>query len=266
MKETYREIQTTKVLGPNQEIIPESLDDIIKNIKEMVFQRDFVEGSKVFINVRPAVKGMLNSACLATTELLNKGSANGGIDTDKYNLLTAKTKSFNNKNGVVNKMLAELAEERLLAEQTKPQDENAEPLSDEEKAKLLAEPTEDVDTHKADITTKDDGRFTFDKKNFKLTLHFNDGTTRELTLAPEGTWRNTALNWICKFFKSIKDGVVKTAKTIGGFFSRLNPFKLKKDERVPTGWDEEGNPIYDPVPPKEKKIEDKGENLKPATT
>ncbi len=245
MKTVQKEIQTTAVLGPNGEVIEASLDDIIKNTKELVFKREFVVGSKQFKVEGPIVKGMLESACKATIELINRGAANGGIDTDKYNLLNAKTKVFNNKNGIINDMLAELAAERKAAEQAKPQTEDTPPLSEEEKAKLLAEPTEDADTHKAVVTTTDDGRFTFDKKNFKLTLHFNDGTTRELTLAPEGTWRNTALNWLCTFFKSIKDGVVKTAKSIGGFFSRLNPFKLKKDDRVPTGFDERGNPLYE---------------------
>lgn len=243
---------TTEVLGPSGEIIPASIDDIVKTIQEMVTEKGFVLNSAIYRKTAPLVEAYLDSACQATVLLLQKGAGNGGIDSDKYNLLDCKATDFGAKNGIVNNMLTRLAKKRKAADDAKAakalaEGKEVEPLSMEEKAKLVAEPIKDnAPSEKADITTTDGGRFVFDKVNYKITLYFTDGTTKELSMAPQGTWRNTALNWIVAFCRGVKQKVVKAAKAVSGFFGRLNPFKVKADDRIPTSFDEFGNPIYAP--------------------
>ena len=252
MKTVAVKLQTTKVLGPNNEIIEASLDDMIKSIRLATEKRDFVEGGTNFTRtIRPTVKGILQSACIATIELLQKGKDNGGIDTDKYNLLTSNTRSFKTKNGIINKILKELAAERLLEEQKKPV-EPEKPLSAEEEAKLISEPKpHDENTHSVDVTTTDGGTFTFDKVNYKLTLHFTDKTMapKVIDLTPKGSWRETALNWLVSAYNYVRDKTVSAGKAIGRFFSRLNPFKIKDDTPIPDDYDENGNPIFADKPP-----------------
>ena len=152
-------VQTSKVIGPNGEVIPETLDDIIKQIKKAVLDRNYVPGSRAYQTNLPIVKAYLQSSCLCTIELIKRGKEEGGLDEDKYNLLTAKTKVFGTKNDHVNEILTELAEERAQDVKNMVElemDDNPEnPLSDEEQAKLIAEPTADPDTHKVHITTKE---------------------------------------------------------------------------------------------------------------
>lgn len=249
-KQVQVEFQSTKVLGPNGEVIPGTLDDIIKSIKAVTDSHDFVENSLTYNRVLgPKVKGLLASACAVTIELVKRGPENNGIDKDAHNLLIAKTRSFGKKNGTVNKLLRELAEERAKAEKEAPVDPTK-PLSDEEEAKLLSEPKPlDPNTHKTDVTTTDGGMFTFDKVNYKVTLHFNDGTVKEIDMVPKGSWRETALLWLVRAWNYVCEKTKKAGSAIGGFFSRLNPFKIKKDTPIPDDYDENGNPIFSTNPP-----------------
>lgn len=272
MKKVEMRLETTQVLGPDKELIPASLEDVISKIKVQTEKRDFVENSTNYNRISgPLVKGLLQSACLITIKLIEKGAENGGIDSDKYNLLTCNTRSFKTKNGLVNKLLKELAEERLKAEQEKPIDPEK-PISDEEAAKLLSKPKPlDENTHKVDITTTDGGTFTFDKVNYKITLHFTDKTMapKVIDLTPKGSWRETALNWLVSAWNYVATKVKGAGTAIGNFFSRLNPFKVKDDTPVPDDYDEHGNPIYAENPPiakgTETPAETKAEDAKPDT-
>ena len=205
--------QTTKVFGPNGELIEASLDDMIKNARKITLERNFIPGSAVYNTLFATLKATLNSACLCTIELLKVGASGGGIDVDKYQLLSGTTKSFGQKNDMVNAILLELADERLQDQKDRFEldmdDDKENPLTDSERAILLAEPTKDADTQKATITTKDGFKWNFDKVGY--TISFIGAKTGEpvvVSLAPEGSWRNTALKWIESLLSSIKDGAI----------------------------------------------------------
>lgn len=242
MQQALLKITTTNVLGKNDEIIPESLDDIIKNVKKMIYDRNFVVGSKYYKEKLPIVKGILQGACLATIELVKRGEANNGIDTDKYGLLNAQATTFGKYNDFVNKLLVDLAEERKQDQKNLTElglDESDLPLSDEEQVKLIAEPTSDTTTHNVDVETKDGGRFTFDKINYSCTIHFKDGSTKTIALVPQGSWRATALEWLKEFFEAVKVGLVKAFDIISSPFKSL--YKDVKATLSKTGT----KPLYD---------------------
>ena len=83
-------VQTSKVVGPNGEVIPATLDDLVKQIKKAILHKEYVPGSKTYNANYPIVRGYLQSACLCTIELINRGAENGGIDTDKYQIIWYK--------------------------------------------------------------------------------------------------------------------------------------------------------------------------------
>ena len=95
MRTQEHRIQTSNILGKNGEVIPETLDDIVAKIKKGVNERGYkVPKSKIRLSNEPIIRGYLESACLCTIELIQRGAANGGLDEDKYNLLTAQSKDF----------------------------------------------------------------------------------------------------------------------------------------------------------------------------
>ena len=99
-------------------------------------------------------------------------------------------------------------------------DDNPEnPISDEQHAKLLAEPTADKDTHVVNITTKDGGEIEVNKQEGKVTVKNTDGTTQTATMSKLETWRKTATAWISAFITHFKDRVSSTVETITSFFS-----------------------------------------------
>lgn len=243
-------VQTSKVLGPNGEVIPETLDDIIKQIKKAVLDRNYVPGSKAYQTNLPIVKAYLQSSCLCTIELIKRGKEEGGLDEDKYNLLTAKTKVFGTKNDHVNEILTELAEERAQDVKNMVElemDDNPEnPLSDEEQAKLIAEPTADPDTHKVHITTKDGGEMVFNKQSGEITVKNEDGTVQTATMSKLESWRKTAMAWLTVFFKRIKDSVTDAKDTVVNLLQKINPFKKPEGVHLDVTVGPDGTIYYDP--------------------
>ena len=67
-------VQTSKVIGPNGEVIPATLDDLVKQIKKAILHKEYVPGSKTYNANYPIVRGYLQSACLCTIELINRGA------------------------------------------------------------------------------------------------------------------------------------------------------------------------------------------------
>ena len=263
-------VQTSKVVGPNGEVIPTTLDDLVKQIKKAILHKEYVPGSKTYNANYPIVRGYLQSACLCTIELINRGAENGGIDTDKYSLLTATTKSFGTKNSHINEILADLAEERDQDVKDKfelEMDDNPEnPISDEQHAKLLAEPTADKDTHVVNITTKDGGEIEVNKQEGKVTVKNTDGTTQTATMSKLETWRKTATAWITAFITHFKSRVSTTVDTITSFLSNLNPFKKAEEGGVflKIEVDEDGTMYYDPADLPEGSAVPKGAIPRPA--
>ena len=263
-------IQTSKVLGPKGEVIPATLDDLVKQIKKAILHKEYVVGSKTYNANYPIVRGYLQSACLCTIELLQRGLENNGLDTDRYLLLTAATKSFGTKNAHINEILKDLAEER--AQDTKDKfdlemDDNPEdPLSDEERAKLLAEPTGDKDTHEVQITTKDGGDLKINKQEGTVTVKNIDGTEQTANIPKLETWRKTATAWIKAFFEHFKNRVGSTVETITNFLSNLNPFKKPEEGgvflKIEVG--EDGTMYYDPADLPEGAVTPKGAVPRPA--
>ena len=41
-------VQTSKVVGPNGEVIPATLDDLVKQIKKAILHKEYVPGSKTY--------------------------------------------------------------------------------------------------------------------------------------------------------------------------------------------------------------------------
>lgn len=261
-------VQTSKVLGPNGEVIPATLDDIIKQVKKVILDRNYVIGSKTYQTNFPIVKGYLQSACLCTIELIKRGAEKGGLDEDKYNLLTAKTKSFGTKNDHINGILAELAEERAQDAKDKvdlDMDDNPEnPITDEEEAKLLAEPTADPDTHVVDITTKDGGELKFDKQSGEITIKNEDGTTQTVTMSKLETWRKTAMAWISAFIENLKTKAGKAVEAVSDFLSKINPFKRPAGVYLNVEVGEDGIMYYDPADLPDGSVPPKGAVPRPA--
>lgn len=268
MKKQAIKVQTSNILGPNGEVIPGTLEDIIVKVKKIVLDRNFVPGSKTYQANHPLVKGYLHSACMCTTELVQRGAEKGGLDVDKYNLLTSKTKDFGTKNDYVNEVLAEIAIEMAQDDKDRVElkmDENPEePITATEQAKLLSEPTEDEDTHVTRIVTKDGGIVDVDKANNKLTVQYTDGTSITMDMVKLETWRQTAMNWLRGFFSSCKKNVVAAVSTVGSFFSKLNPLKLfssSKELEVEVG--EDGTLYYDPAELPEGSVPPRGAVARP---
>ena len=45
-------VQTSKVIGPNGEVIPATLDDLVKQIKKAILHKEYVPGSKTYNAVK----------------------------------------------------------------------------------------------------------------------------------------------------------------------------------------------------------------------
>ena len=263
MRTQEHRIQTSNILGKNGEVIPETLDDIVAKIKKGVNERGYkVPKSKIRLSNEPIIRGYLESACLCTIELIQRGAANGGLDEDKYNLLTAQSKDFGHMNGHVNGILAQLAEERAVA--AGEHDNNPdEPITEEEQAKLISEPTADEVTHQVRITTKDGGEVDVDKINNTVTILYNDGTTQTIDLVKMETWRQTAMAWLQKFFAACKKKVTTAVVTVGSFFSKLNPLKLFSKQELPVEVDDNGVMYYDPADLPEGSVPPRGAIARP---
>lgn len=261
-------VQTSKVLGPNGEVIPATLEDLVKQIKKAILHKEYVPGSKTYNANYPIVRGYLQSACLCTIELVNRGEDKGGLDVDKYSLLTASTKSFGTKNTHVNEILKELAEERAQDTKDKHEldmDDNPdEPISEEEKAKLLAEPTADTDTHAVKITTKDGGEIHIDKQQGSVTVKNTDGTTQTAAITRLESWRKTATAWLRAFYEHFKTRLGSTIDTVTNFLSNLNPFKKPEGMYLKMEVGEDGELYYDPKDLPEGAIVPRGAVPRPA--
>ena len=219
------ELQTTKVFGKDGELIEASLDDMIKSIKKIVLSKEFNGGvnktsSKLFGNIQiqndihTTVKAYLQSAILCTHELIKRGAVNGGIDTDKYQLLTSTTKCFGTHGTLINQWLKDINEDILQDAQNLTEcelDENPEePFSADQEAKLISEPTSDTDTHEVEIKSKTGISYWFDKIKRKFSCIGIDGRKMTFELAPHGSWRETALAFIGALAIAIKNGVVNS--------------------------------------------------------
>ena len=263
-------VQTSKVLGPNGEVIPATLDDIIKQVKKAILDKNYVPGSQVYKANYPVVKAFLQSACLCTVELISRGAENGGLDSDKYLLLTANTKSFGTKNDHINDILAEIAEEKEQDAKDKfelDMDEDKDnPITAEQHAKLIAEPTADKDTHVVDITTKDGGELSVNKQTGEVTVKNEDGTTQTATMSKLETWRKTATAWIKAFCENFKNRLDSTITTISNFLSNINPFKKPENGGLFLNMEvgEDGTMYYDPAELPEGSIVPKGAVPRPA--
>lgn len=255
-------VQTSKVLGKNGEVIEATLDDIVKQIKKAILNREYVMGSKTYQTNLPLVKGYLSSAYACTVELIQRGKENGGMDEDKYNLLTAKTKSFGTKNEHINDLLTEIIEERAQDAKDRHEldmDENPEqPITEEEQAKLLAEPTADPDTHVVDVTTKDGGELKFDKNKAEVTITNTDGTTQTVAMSKLETWRKTAMAWISALCKTVKEKATKAVEAVSDFFGKINPFKKPEGLFLNMEVGEDGTLYYDPATLPEGSVVPKG--------
>lgn len=210
-KPTTVALQVTKIFTQHEDgtitVTVESLDDAVRNTQKITDQKNFVPGHAIYNEGVTILREYLRACCEITHQLLKDGE----IEKDKYNLLNAKTKSFRKQNELVNNILKELREERLEAgrkqREENPTSEEAEaPFTEEQFSNIIAEPVpEDPDTHIAEEETKDGGWLRFDKINYTVKVRLQDGSFREFSLAPEGSWRNTALKWLERLWKGIKD-------------------------------------------------------------
>ena len=123
--------------------------------------------------------------------------------------------------------------EAVRQRQENPNSEEAkQPFTEDQLANISGNPDlNNPESHVVDETTKDGGRFRFDKINYEVTVFKDDGTTLVIKLAPEGSWRFTILKWIKKFVDSIASGLstIGTAissgfkKAFGGLFGKKEP-------------------------------------------
>ena len=240
-----RVIVATKKLikGPNGEIMVtvESLDDIIRNAKKITAQKNFVPGSPIYEHGYATLKSFLMSAVQVTTALINDNN----MDTDKYNLLSCKTKSFGTKNDLCNLILheikEELAEDAKINKEVNPADpENAVPFTEEQIANIQANPKlADPESHEVEETTKDGGRMKFDKINFEIHVYLQDGTVKTIQLAPDGSWRQTIAKWLIAFIDAVsvavttvKDSIVSGFNKFTGLFKKKPVAKVNQEGEV----------------------------------
>lgn len=240
-----RVIVATKKLikGPNGEIMVtvESLDDIIRNAKKITAQKNFVPGNPIYEHGYATLKGFLMSAVQVTTALINDNN----MDTDKYNLLSCKTKSFGTKNDLCNQILREikeeLAEDAKINKEVNPADpENAVPFTEEQIANIQANPKlADPESHEVEETTKDGGRMKFDKVNFEIHVYLQDGTVKTIQLAPDGSWRQTIAKWLIAFIDAVsvavttvKDSIVSGFNKFTGLFKKKPVAKVNQEGEV----------------------------------
>ena len=244
-KQQGRVIVATKKLikGPNGEIMVtvESLDDIIRNAKKITAQKNFVPGNPIYEHGYATLKGFLMSAVQVTTALINDNN----MDTDKYNLLSCKTKSFGTKNDLCNQILREikeeLAEDAKINKEVNPADpENAVPFTEEQIANIQANPKlADPESHEVEETTKDGGRMKFDKVNFEIHVYLQDGTVKTIQLAPEGSWRQTIAKWLVAFIDAVsvalttaKDSIISGFNKFTGLFKKKPVAKVNQEGEV----------------------------------
>mgnify|MGYP007041527457 FL=1 len=262
-KQQGRVIVATKKLikGPNGEIMVtvESLDDIIRNAKKITSQKNFVPGNPTYEHGCATLKGFLMSAVQVTTALINDNN----MDTDKYNLLSCKTKSFGTKNDLCNQILREikeeLAEDAKINKEVNPADpENAVPFTEEQIANIQANPKlADPESHEVEETTKDGGRMKFDKVNFEIHVYLQDGTVKTIQLAPEGSWRQTIAKWLIAFIDAVsvalttaKDSIISGFNKFTGLFKKKPVAKVNQEGEVVPLEDQVANAAK----PKEEKV------------
>lgn len=232
-------IATKKIIkGPNGEILVtvESLDDVIRNSRKITSQKNFVPGNAIYDPGVATLKGFLKVAVDITTTLINDNN----LDTDKYNLLSCKTKSFGSHNDLCNELLKEIKEERKVDAEIKkevnPEDpENNKPFTEEQVANIQANPKlSDPESHEVEETTQDGGRMKFDKVAFTITVYLDNGTAKVIQLAPEGSWRQTVAKWLIIFFDSVAVAVNTVKETFKTGFNRFTGlFKKKVEEKKP---------------------------------
>lgn len=232
-------IATKKIIkGPNGEILVtvESLDDVIRNSRKITSQKNFVPGNPQYEPGVATLKGFLKVACEITTTLINDNN----LDTDKYNLLNCKTKSFGSQNDLCNGLLKEIKEERKVDAEIKkevnPEDpENNKPFTEDQVANIQANPKlSDPESHEVEETTQDGGRMKFDKVAFTITVYLDNGTAKVIQLAPEGSWRQTVAKWLIIFFDSVAVAVNTVKETFKTGFNRFTGlFKKKVEEKKP---------------------------------
>ena len=208
------------------------LDDIIRNAQKITDQKNFVPGNEIYKHGYPALQGFLTSARSVTQTLINDGR----MPTDKYFLLSCKTKSFGKQNVLVNTILSDLRDQdRMEAIRQREENPNSteakQPFTEEQLANISGNPDlNNPESHVVDETTKDGGRFRFDKINYEITIFKPDGTTTVLKLAPEGSWRFTVLKWIKKFIDAISSGLTTAGSSIKSGFKKVFGFMRKKPE------------------------------------
>ena len=209
------------------------LDDVIRNAQKVTTQKNFVPGSEVYSHGYPALQGFLGAARQITQTLINSGE----MPIDKYMLLSCKTKSFDKQNVLANTILKDLRDQdQMEAVRKRKEDpesvEAKQPFTEDQLANISSTPDlNNPESHVVDETTKDGGRFRFDKINFEITVFKTDGTTVVIALAPQGSWRFTILNWIRKMVNSISSGLTSIRTSITGGFKRL--FSRKPVEVAP---------------------------------
>ena len=208
------------------------LDDVIRNAQKVTTQKNFVPGSEVYSHGYPALQGFLGAARQITQTLINSGE----MPIDKYMLLSCKTKSFDKQNVLANTILKDLRDQdQMEAVRKRKEDpesvEAKQPFTEDQLANISSTPDlNNPESHVVDETTKDGGRFRFDKINYEITIFKDDGTTTVLKLAPEGSWRFTVLKWIKKFIDAISSGLTTAGSSIKSGFKKVFGFMRKKPE------------------------------------
>lgn len=232
-KPTKIELQVTKLFTQHEDgtitVTVESLDDAVRNTQKITNQKNFVPGNAIYNEGVNILKQYLHACCDITHQLIKDGE----LESDKYNLLNAKTKSFGKQNKLVNTLLTELKQERLEAarkqREENPESEEAQaPFSEEQVSNIIAEPDpEDPETHTVEEETKDGGWFGFNKINYTVRVRLMNGTYKEFQMIPEGSWRDTAIKWLQrmwagfkKIVKSGADKVVEVTKDTGSAISK----------------------------------------------
>lgn len=217
-----------------QAIISEKvLDDVIRNAQKITSQKNFVPGSEVYSHGYPALQGFLASARQITQKLINDGI----MPSDKYMLLSCKTKSFDKQNVLANTILRDLRDQDQM-EAARKREENPnsveakQPFTEDQLANISSTPDlNNPESHIVDETTKDGGRLRFDKINFEITIFKTDGTTVMIAIAPQGSWRFTILSWIRRMALSVSSGFDSVRTTVTEGFKRL--FGRKTAEVAP---------------------------------
>lgn len=215
----------------------EILDDIIRNSQKITSQKNFVPGHPAYAHGYPALQGFIGSARTVTKALINDGK----LPSDKYMLLSCQTKSFGKQNTLVNTILQDYRDQdRMLAAQQREENPNSkeakQPFAEDQLANISSNPDlNNPESHVVEETTKDGGRFQFDKINFEITVYKDDGTTVVFKLAPQGSWRFTVLTWIRNLYNSIAGGFQSIGKSIKGFFSKKKEEDKQPDLKVVNG-------------------------------